>query len=305
MLSIIKTMALQGISGMLVNVEVDISNGMPCWDIVGLPDTAIRESKERIRTAIKNCAIELSSRKYIINLSPANIKKDGVTFDLAIAVGILCSINIIHCTQFEDTIFIGELSLDGRVNQINGILPICVESSKKNIKRIILPKDNAKEAAIVEGLEIIGVSNLREVISYLNKEITIEKEASNAKELFQRNISYDLDFSEVKGNDSIKRALEIAAAGAHNCLMIGPPGSGKTMIARRIPTILPDLTFEEALEITKIHSIAGVLKKQSLITQRPFRSPHNTITEMRINRRRKKSKTRRNKLSSFWRIIFR
>lgn len=289
MLSIIKTMSLQGLNGMLVNVEVDISNGMPCWDIVGLPDTAIRESKERIRTAIKNCDIELLSRKYIINLSPANIKKDGVIFDLAIAVGILCSMNEIHCTQFEDTIFIGELSLDGRINKINGMLPICIECSRLNIKRIILPKENAKEAAIVEGLEIIGVSNLKEVIQYLNHELKIEKELSNAKELFKKNNFYDLDFSEVKGNEGIKRALEIAAAGAHNCLMIGPPGSGKTMIARRIPTILPDLTFEEALEITKIHSIAGLLKKQSLITQRPFRSPHNTITEVRTNRRWQKS----------------
>lgn len=220
MLSIVKTMCLQGLTGILVNVEVDVSNGMPCWDIVGLPDTTIKESKERIRTAIKNCKIELLSRKYIINLSPANIKKDGANFDLAIAVGILCSIKEIRSQNFDDTIFIGELSLDGKINKINGILPICIESYNKNIKRIIVPKENAKEAAIVSDLEIIGVSNLLEVIQYLNGEKLIEKEKYKNENILSLNSSSKIDFSDVKGNESVKRALEITAAGSFNCLMI-------------------------------------------------------------------------------------
>lgn len=280
MLSVVKSMCLQGLDGILVNVEVDISNGMPCWDVVGLPDTTIKESKERIRTAIKNCGIELLSRKYIINLSPANIKKDGGNFDLAIAVGILSSMNKIIQKNIEDTVFVGELSLNGKINKMNGILPICIEAYNHNIKRIVVPKENATEAAVVEGIEVIGVSNLIEVINFLNGKIKIAKQHAYIKSMLRESQNYDVDFLEVKGNEAVKRVLEIAAAGAHNCLMIGSPGCGKTMLARRIPSILPNLTFEEALEITKIHSIAGLLKGESLITTRPFRSPHHTITEV-------------------------
>lgn len=208
------------LDGILVNVEVDVSNGMPCWDVVGLADTTIKESKERIRTAIKNCKIELLSRKYIINLSPANIKKDGANFDLAIAVGILCSIKEIRKQNLEDTVFVGELSLNGKVNKINGILPICIESHNKNIKRIIVPKENAREASIVDGLEIIGVSSLLEVIEYLNGEKKIEKESVQNKSILNSNVYNQIDFSEVKGNESVKRALEITAAGSLNCLML-------------------------------------------------------------------------------------
>ena len=271
-------MSLQGLDGVLINVEVDISAGMPTWEVVGLPDASIRESKERVRTAIKNCGYEVLSRKYIINLSPANLKKEGSMLDLAIAVGILRSMDVITESNLENTIIVGEISLNGRINKINGILPICIESLKYGVKRVIVPKENAKEAAIVSELEVIGVSNLKEVIQYLNEEIAIKGEKVDLEEILKNNNSQKLDFSEVKGQETIKRALEIAAAGGHNCIMIGSPGSGKTMMATRLPTILPDLTFEESLEITKIHSIAGKLGENTLVTERPFRSPHHTIS---------------------------
>lgn len=246
--------------------------------LFGLPDASIRESKERVRTAIKNCGIEVLSRKYIINLSPANLRKEGSMLDLAIAVGVLRSMDVILEDDLEDTIFVGELSLDGKINKINGILPICIESLKYGIKRVIVPKENAEEAAIVDELEVIGVSHLKEVIKFLNKEIKIESQKVDLKEILKNNKTKKVDFNEVKGQEAIKRALEIAAAGGHNCLMIGSPGSGKTMMARRLPTILPDLTFAESLEITKIHSIAGKLEDNTLVVQRPFRSPHHTIS---------------------------
>lgn len=220
MLSIVKSMVLQGLDGVLINVEVDISPGIPCWDIVGLPDTNIRESKERVRTAIKNCDIELSSRKYIINLSPATIRKDGAVLDLAIAVGVLKSMGIVGDIDLDTTIFIGELSLNGKLNKVNGILPICIEAVKYGIKRIILPKENAKEAAIVNDIEVLGLENLIDVIEFLSNQKIVEPERINVEELFKSNIKNEVDFSEVKGQDMVKRALEIAAAGGHNCLLI-------------------------------------------------------------------------------------
>lgn len=279
MLSIVKSMSLLGLEGYLIDIQVDISAGIPCWDIVGLPDTSIRESKERVRTAIKNSGYDMQSRKIVVNLAPADIKKEGSFFDLPIAIGILiCNGDIIN-PQLEDTLLIGELSLDGKINKVNGILPICIEAKKLNIKKVILPMDNANEAAVVEGIEVIGVSDLRQVVSYINGDLIIKKTEINSTNLWSKSNNYLLDFSEVKGQDNIKRAVEISAAGGHNCLLIGPPGSGKTMIARRIPSILPDLTFEEALETTKIHSVAGKIDKNiSIITKRPFRSPHHTIS---------------------------
>lgn len=221
MLSVVKSMCLYGLDGLLVDVEVDVSAGMPCWDIVGLPDASIRESKERVRTAIKNCNIELKSRKYIINLSPSNIHKNGPIFDLAIAIGILTSIEIIKPLNLNNTIFIGELSLEGKLKKISGVLPICLSAKKYGIDRIILPKENSKEAAIIDNIEVIGVQNLKEVIEYLNNKINIkaeEKENFNSEQSIE-----NLDFSDVKGQEFVKRGLEIAASGGHNVCLIGSP----------------------------------------------------------------------------------
>lgn len=279
MLSIVKSIALHGLQGYLVNIQVDVSSGMPSFEIVGLPDTSIKESKERVKTAIRNSTFEFLSRKIVVNLAPASTRKEGSIFDLPIAVGILIASNIISNISLNDTIFMGELSLDGSIEPIKGILPICIEAKRLGIKRIILPKANSKEASIITDIEIIPVSSLSEVISYLNGQISISKE-KNIDFISNINSSYDFDFSEVKGQENVKRALEISAAGGHNCLLIGSPGSGKTMLARRLPSILPDLTFEEALEITKIHSISGLLSEDTpFIFTRPFRSPHHTITE--------------------------
>ncbi len=279
MLSIVKSIALHGLQGYLVNIQVDVSSGMPSFEIVGLPDTSIKESKERVKTAIRNSTFEFLSRKIVVNLAPASTRKEGSIFDLPIAVGILIASNIISNISLNDTIFMGELSLDGSIEAIKGVLPICIEAKRLGIKRIILPKANSKEASIITDIEIIPVSSLSEVISYLNGQISISKE-KNIDFISNINSSYDFDFSEVKGQENVKRALEISAAGGHNCLLIGSPGSGKTMLARRLPSILPDLTFEEALEITKIHSISGLLSEDTpFIFTRPFRSPHHTITE--------------------------
>lgn len=222
MLAITKSMALHGLKGYIISIQVDISAGMPYFEIVGLADTSIKESKERIRTAIKNLHIEFLSRRIVVNLAPANIRKEGSSLDLAIAVGILiASQNINYLSQstvLKDTILIGELSLDGKIEKVNGILQICIEAQKQGIKRIILPKENAKEAAYVKNIEVLPVENLEEVIRYLNQEIEISKE-KNKNFLEEKNI-YNVDFSEVKGQENVKRALEVSAAGGHNCLMI-------------------------------------------------------------------------------------
>ena len=212
MLSIIETMALHGLDGYLVEVQVDVSPGMPNWDVVGLPDASVKEAKERVRTAIRNSGFEFQSRKIVVNLAPANTKKEGSLFDLPIAVGILMNFGYIKRQFFNKTIFVGELSLDGKINKAKGILPICIEAKKMGIRRIILPRENSKEAAIVNSLEVIGVSTLDVLVQYLNGEIIIEKTRTNIDELWNKEQEYDVDFSEVKGQENVKRAIEVAAA---------------------------------------------------------------------------------------------
>lgn len=279
MLICVKSMSLNGINGYLVDVQVDVSNGLPSWDIVGLPDISVKESKERVRAAIKNSGHFLQSKKIVINLAPASTKKEGSFFDLPIAIGVLCDMDLINLNKVNEYVFIGELSLDGRLNKLNGILPMCIEAFNLGIKKIIVPYDNRFEAGIVKGIEVYPAKNLNMVIEHLNGSKPIQSFVTNHELIKENDTINKIDFSEVKGQESVKRALEIAAAGSHNCLLIGSPGAGKTMLSKRLSTILPDLSFEESLEITKIHSIAGTLPNNTaLITSRPFRSPHHTIS---------------------------
>jgi magnesium chelatase family protein len=277
--SIIKSISLDGLKGYIVNIQVDVSNGLPCFEIVGLPDVSIRESKERVRTAIRNSGYEVLSRKTIINLAPATIKKEGPFFDLPIAIGYLASTKQINKEQLDKIAFVGEISLDGKLNRMNGILPVCLEARRLGIETIIIPNENIKEASIINGIKIYGANSLKDVVNFLNYGEQLNELHTKWKELKEES-KYKIDFSEVKGQHFAKRAIEIAAAGGHNIILIGNPGCGKTMLAQRIPTILPELSFEESLETTKIHSIAGKLNEaEQIVFNRPFREPFHNITK--------------------------
>ena len=279
MLSKIKSLALMGIDGYVVLVETDISNGLPSFDMVGLGDTAVKESKERVRAAIKNAGFKFHVNRITVNLAPADKKKEGSAFDLPIALGILAATGQLKGDDIGKSAFLGELSLDGGIKPVKGILPMTISAKENGIKNIFLPVENADEAAVVSDINIYPAKSIKDVVNHLNGIERIERYFADRENIFKYDISYDIDFSDVKGQQAVKRALEVAASGGHNLIMIGGPGCGKTMIARRLPTILPSMTFEEALEVTKIHSIAGVLpEKTALITQRPFRAPHYTIS---------------------------
>lgn len=281
MLSKVKSFGLLGIDGYVVIVETDISNGIPAFDMVGLGDTAVKESKERVRSAIRNAGLEFPIKRITVNLAPADKKKEGSAFDLPIALGILAATEQINNIDIEKYAFMGELSLDGEIKPVKGILPMVICARQNGIENIVLPIENADEAAVVKGINVLPAKNIADVVNHLNGACRLNPHNIDIDALFENHIAYDIDFKDVKGQENVKRALEVAAAGGHNCIMLGSPGCGKTMIARRLPTILPSMTFEEALEVTKIHSIAGTLsEKTSLITQRPFRSPHHTISSI-------------------------
>ncbi len=278
MLFKIASAALLGIEGYPVEVEVDISAGLPAFVTVGLPDPAVRESKERVRAALKNCGWDIEARKVTINLAPADRRKEGSAFDLPIALGFLAYLDVVPGDRLRDFLFIGELALDGRLKPARGILPIALMAERMGFRGIVVPKANAREAGLVRDLPVFGLDNLVQVVRLLTAPGEFTPCRFSLDDLVGA-APDALDFDEVKGQYHVKRALEVAAAGAHNVLLVGPPGAGKTMLARRLPTILPDMTFEEMIEVTQVWSAAGLLQDAGAVGRRPFRAPHHTITD--------------------------
>ena len=272
--------ALHGVDATIITVEVSEGQGQHFY-IVGLPDGAVKESEQRVESAIKQVGYFFPRTKVVVNLAPADIRKEGSAYDLPIALGVIHASTQANLKELENYVIMGELALDGSLRPIKGVLPIAIEARKKGFKGFILPTENALEASIVNNLEVIGVKNLKEAVNFLRGSLKIEPLITDTRDIFSNSQNdYDADFSHVQGQENIKRALEIAAAGGHNAIMIGPPGAGKTMLAKRIPSILPPLTLHEALETTKIHSVAGKLgAKATLVSTRPYRSPHHTISD--------------------------
>ena len=275
--------AVSGIDAKTITIEVDITRGIKFY-LVGLPDNAVKESEQRIRAALKNNGYRVPGKQIVINMAPADIRKEGSAYDLPLAIGILAANNEFEDRKLAEYVIMGELSLDGSILPIKGALPIAIQAQKEGFKGLILPKANAREAAIVNDLEVLGISNLRQLIDFFKEDIKIDSTKINTREEFYTGINNIVaDFSDVKGQENIKRALEIAAAGGHNVIMIGPPGAGKTMLAKRMPSILPPLSLQEALETTKIHSVSGKLStNDTLMNSRPFRSPHHTISDVAL-----------------------
>lgn len=285
MLSQVKSSAVLGIDAYVVDVEVDISSGLPRFDIVGLPDTAVQESRERVRAAIKNSGLEFPMKRITINLAPADIRKEGPSFDLPIAVGILTATGQIDAEAIKDAIVLGELSLDGSVKPVSGVLPVALKARELKIHRLIVPAHNVKEAAIVGEVEVYPMTTLSELVAFFNNTSTMLPAVIDARDFAAlEDPTYDIDFGDVKGQAHVKRSLEVASAGGHNIIMIGPPGSGKTMLARRIPTIMPPLSLDEALDTTKLYSVCGLLSSnEALVTKRAFRSPHHTTSNVGLS----------------------